>query len=53
MSQKIVSFHYSLTNLEGQPLDSSEGGEPFTFMTESHQIIPGLEKELLQLPIGQ
>ena len=53
MSQKIISFHYKLTVADGKILDSSEGREPMTFLTEGEQIIPGLEKELLALKVGE
>jgi FKBP-type peptidyl-prolyl cis-trans isomerase SlyD len=53
MSQKIISFHYKLTVADGKILDSSEGREPMTFLTGGEQIIPGLEKELLALKVGE
>jgi FKBP-type peptidyl-prolyl cis-trans isomerase SlyD len=52
MSQQVVSFHYKLTNHEGIVLDSSEGAEPFSFFVGAKQIIPGLEKEVIQLQVG-
>ncbi len=52
MTPKVISFHYTLTNAFGATMDSSAGREPLTFMEGAGQIIPGLEKELLQLNIG-
>jgi len=41
-----VSFHYTLTNDQGEILDSSEGNDPLNYIHGSGMIIPGLEKEL-------
>lgn len=43
----VVSMHYKLTNDEGTLLDSSDGGEPLTYLHGASNIIPGLEKELV------
>ncbi len=42
----VVSIHYTLTNEEGEKLDSSEGGEPLAYLHGSNGLIPGLEREL-------
>lgn len=52
MSQKVISFHYKLTNTNGDVLDSSEGKEALAFLTGSNQIISGLEKELVEMETG-
>ncbi len=52
MGAQVISFHYTLKNKEGQVLDSSSGSEPMMFMEGSQQIIPGLEKALLTLKVG-
>ena len=52
MSQKVISFHYKLTNTKGEVLDSSEGREALAFLTGSNQIISGLEKELVEMNVG-
>lgn len=52
MSQKVISFHYTLTNPAGEVLDSSAGREPLAFLTGSEQIIPGLEKQLVGMNKG-
>lgn len=44
--KKVVSFHYTLTNDKGEQLDSSRAGEPMSYLHGSHNIIPGLEKEM-------
>lgn len=50
-AQRVVSFHYTLTNQSGAPLDSSRvpGRAPLTFLEGSGQIIPGLETEVIIL----
>ena len=52
MNQRIISFHYTLTNPAGQTLDSSANGEPLAYMEGAGQIIPGLEAELAKLKKG-
>lgn len=52
MTQKVISFHYKLTNTQGDVIDSSEEKEPLAFLTGSNQIISGLEKELIAMNIG-
>lgn len=44
--KKVVSFHYTLTNDQGESLDSSREGEPMSYLHGSGNIIPGLEKEM-------
>ena len=50
---KVVSLHYTLTSDEGEVLDSSEGGQPLEFIQGQGQIIPGLEKELYDMEVGE
>jgi FKBP-type peptidyl-prolyl cis-trans isomerase SlyD len=45
-SGKVVSFHYTLTDAEGELLDSSSGGPPLDYLHGSGNIVPGLEKGL-------
>lgn len=53
MSQKIISFHYTLTDASGKTLDSSAGSDPLTFLEGVGQIIPGLESELRGMKVGE
>ena len=48
---RVVSFHYTLTDKQGETLDSSRGAEPMTYMEGASQIIPGLEEAMK--PMGQ
>ncbi|GAB3368767.1 peptidylprolyl isomerase [Spongiibacter taiwanensis] len=42
----VVAFHYTLTDDEGNELDSSKGKEPLAYLHGHSGIIPGLEREL-------
>lgn len=42
----VVSFHYTLTDEDGQTLDTSDGREPLAYLHGHNGIIPGLENEL-------
>ncbi len=42
----VVSFHYKLSNNEGEILDSSEGREAFTYLQGTQMIVPGLEAQM-------
>ena len=45
-AEKVVSIHYTLTNDDGEVLDSSAGGDPLVYLHGAGNIVPGLEKEL-------
>lgn len=45
-NQCVVSIHYTLTDTQGQELDSSKGQEPLTYLHGTDGLIPGLEREL-------
>lgn len=47
----IVTLDYTLT-VSGKVIDSSEGSEPIQFIQGKGQIIPGLERELYGMEIG-
>jgi FKBP-type peptidyl-prolyl cis-trans isomerase SlyD len=53
MNPRIISFHYTLTDPQGQTIDSSAGREPLSFLEGAGQIIPGLESELGTLTVGE
>jgi FKBP-type peptidyl-prolyl cis-trans isomerase SlyD len=48
----VVLLHYTLTNDQGEKLDSSSGGEPLAYLHGAQGIIPGLERELLGKIVG-
>lgn len=43
---KVVGFHYTLTDGENNVIDTSAKREPLTYLHGHHGIIPGLEAEL-------
>ena len=42
----VVSFHYSLTDLDGTAIESSQGGEPSLYLHGARNILPALEKAM-------
>ena len=49
MSNQVISFDYVLTAKGGQVIDASAKGKPLIFISGLGQIIPGLEKILLEM----
>ncbi len=45
----VVSMHYTLTNEQGEEIDSSTSREPLTYLHGAQNIVPGLEKALTGL----
>ena len=48
----VVSMEYTL-HVDGDLLDSSEGQGPLQFLTGYGNIIPGLEKEMIGMKVGE
>lgn len=53
MGQRILFFHYLLTNHKGETLDSSRETDPLAVLEGTQQIISGLEEELFKMTTGQ
>lgn len=52
-NQRVVTFHYVLTNDKGDQIDSSRSSNnPMMFLEGAGQIIPGLEKVIGLLNVG-
>ncbi len=49
----VVSFHYTLTDKDGQVIDSSTGNAPLTYLHGVGQIVPGLENALVGKAVGE
>lgn len=49
----IVSIDYTLKLDDGEVIDSSDGREPLEYMQGRGQIVPGLERELYGLNVGE
>ena len=46
---KIVSMNYTLKDLSGKVLESTNEGKPFEFLCGKNMVVPGLERELIGL----
>ena len=54
MSNKVISIEYTLNDANtNEQLDTNVGGAPLEFLSGMGQIIPGLEKEIENLPAGE
>ena len=51
-AKKVVTFNYKLKDNEGNILDSTDNGGPFSFITGTMQVLPGLEEALSSMLIG-
>ncbi len=49
---KVVSFHYSLSDDQGQMLETSRTGDPTLFLVGANNVLPGLEQALLGKEVG-
>lgn len=49
---RVVTFHYTLLNLEGRVIDTSAGAEPITYLEGGGQIIDGLDQRLRTVAAG-
>lgn len=49
---KIVTLHYTLTDDEGEVIDTSAGGEPMAYLHGAQNIVPGLERQLEGKGVG-
>jgi len=50
---KQVSVEYTLTLEDKKPIDSNVGKDPLVIVLGEHQIIPGLEKQLVGMKTGE
>jgi FKBP-type peptidyl-prolyl cis-trans isomerase SlyD len=51
--KKVVSFHYSLSNEQGEQLESSHERQPMSYLHGARNIIPGLEKAMAGKAAGE
>jgi len=52
MNRSVVTFHYTLRDTQAHLLDTSEGGEPVSYLEGAGQIIEGLEEQLRGIEVG-
>src|ERR1043166_95888 len=48
----VVSLQYTLSGEDGKTIESNKGKDPLKYTQGSHQIIPGLEKSLAGMKVG-
>ena len=51
--KKVASFHYTLSNEEGEQIESSRERQPMSYLHGARNIIPGLEKALTGKAAGE
>jgi len=51
-NDKVVLMHYTLTDENGNILDTYDGHDPLAYIQGHQNIIPGLEKEMVGKKIG-
>ncbi len=49
----VVSIDYTLTDDQGNVIDSSEGAAPLEYLHGHNNLIPGLERELTGMSVGE
>jgi FKBP-type peptidyl-prolyl cis-trans isomerase SlyD len=49
---KVVQFHYTLADPDGNVLDTSDGSEPLAYLHGADNIVTGLEKQLAGRKVG-
>lgn len=48
----VAAFHYTLTDDDGQVIDSSQGRDPLSYLHGKGNIVPGLEKQMEGREVG-
>jgi FKBP-type peptidyl-prolyl cis-trans isomerase SlyD len=48
----VVSLQYTLSNEDGKTIESNKGKAPLKYTHGNRQIVPGLEKELAGMKVG-
>lgn len=49
----VVSLQYTLSGEDGKTIESNKGKDPLKYTQGSHQIVPGLEKGLAGMKVGE
>lgn len=49
----VVSLQYTLSSEDGKTIESNKGKAPLKYTQGSRQIVPGLEKELAGMKVGE
>ena len=51
-NNSVVSIHFGVAEVDGNPLDSTENGSPLEYIQGSKYLVPGLESELEGREVG-
>lgn len=51
--KKVASFHYTLSNEQGERIETSRERQPMSYLHGARNIIPGLEKALAGKAAGE
>ena len=49
----VISLQYTLSGEDGKPIESNKGREPLKYTQGAKRIIPGLEKALAGMKVGE
>lgn len=49
---RVVAFHFTLKDLQGEQLDTSRGELPMVYLHGHHNLVPGLEQAMEGRSIG-
>jgi peptidylprolyl isomerase len=49
----VVRIHYTAKLADGSAVDSSQGGEPLEFEVGAGEIIPGLDRQISGMAVGE
>ena len=49
----IYTVEYTLRDSEGRVIDTNEGREPFKFVSGRNEVIPGFEREVSSMAVGE
>ena len=52
-SQRVIGFHSTVQDEDGEELDSSRGDEPLYILEGTGEIIPGLERAIAAMQVGE
>ncbi|MEO1941946.1 MAG: peptidylprolyl isomerase [Campylobacterales bacterium] len=50
---EVYAIEYTVKNSRGETIDTNVGQKPLEFVTETQTIIPGLEKVVTQMAVGE
>ena len=51
-ANKVVSFHYTLSEVGGEQLEASDRGHPMTYVVGHGNVLAGLERAMLGRQVG-